>query len=261
MGVVNITPDSFYDGGRHFDAGAAISHAERLITEGADIIDLGAESTRPGADAVPEEVELVRLLPVLRALRDAGVPVSVDTLKPGVMRVAAGEGASMLNDVRALAAEGALDAAAASDCAVCLMHMRGEPRTMQKAPRYDNVVAEVREFLRQRAGAALGAGIPAERIVVDPGFGFGKTVEHNMSLLRNLAALGVLGFPVLAGLSRKSSLGAITGRAPDDRLAASLGAMLLAVERGAAIVRVHDVAQTRDVLAVRAAMLEADAQE
>lgn len=167
----------------------------------------------------------------------------------------------MLNDVRALAAEGALDAAAASDCAVCLMHMRGEPRTMQKAPRYDNVVAEVREFLRQRAGAALGAGIPAERIVVDPGFGFGKTVEHNMSLLRNLAALGVLGFPVLAGLSRKSSLGAITGRAPDDRLAASLGAMLLAVERGAAIVRVHDVAQTRDVLAVRAAMLEADAQE
>ena len=257
MGVLNVTPDSFSDRGRFFERERAIEHANRMIAEGADILDVGGESTRPGAEPVPEDEELRRLLPVLQALRDASVPVSVDTMKPGVMRAAIGEGASMINDVNAFRAEGALDAVAKSDAAVCIMHMLGNPRTMQSAPRYDNVVAEVRQFLAERARAAQTAGVAPERMVVDPGFGFGKTVAHNMTLLRELHELAVLGFPIMFGASRKASLGAITGRAAEDRLHASVAAALLAAERGAAIVRVHDVAPTRDALAVLSAMLEA----
>jgi dihydropteroate synthase len=194
------------------------------------------------------------VLPVLDALRDLALPISVDTTKPAVMRAAIAAGASMINDITALAVPGALDAVAASDAAVCLMHMRGEPKTMQADPAYADVVAEVREFLLARAGACVAAGIARDRIAVDPGFGFGKTVEHNLALLRELGAIAALGFPVLAGWSRKSSLGRITGRGPEERLAASLAAALIAAQHGARIVRVHDVAATRDVLAVLAAV-------
>ena len=250
MGIVNVTPDSFSDGGRFLDPGRAIEQANRLVEEGADILDIGGESTRPGADPVPVEEELARVLPVLRAVRDLPLPVSVDTLKPEVMRVVLAEGASMINDVSALRAPGALDAVQGSRCGLCLMHMQGEPRTMQAAPHYGNVVAEVRAFLAQRIAACEAAGIARERLVIDPGFGFGKSGRHNLTLLRGLQALRELGVPVLAGLSRKSTLGTITGRGSEDRLAASLAAALLAVERGASIVRVHDVAATRDVLLI-----------
>jgi dihydropteroate synthase len=250
MGIVTVTPDSFSDGGRFLDPAYAIEHANRLVEEGADILDIGGESTRPGADPVPVEEELARVLPVLRAVRDLPVPISVDTLKPEVMRAVLAEGASMINDVNALRAPGALDAAKGSRCGLCLMHMQGEPRTMQAAPHYEDVVAEVRAFLAQRIAACEAAGIARERLVIDPGFGFGKSVRHNLTLLRGLQALRELGIPVLAGLSRKSTLGTITGRGSEDRLAASLAAALLAVERGASIVRVHDVAATRDVLLI-----------
>jgi dihydropteroate synthase len=254
MGVVNVTPDSFYDGGRHASTAAAIAHARRLADEGADLLDIGGESSRPGSDAVSLDDELARVLPVLDALRDLALPISVDTTKPAVMRAAIAAGASMINDITALAVPGALDAVAASDAAVCLMHMRGEPKTMQADPAYADVVAEVREFLLARAGACVAAGIARDRIAVDPGFGFGKTVEHNLALLRELGAIAALGFPVLAGWSRKSSLGRITGRGSEERLAASLAAALIAAQHGARIVRVHDVAATRDVLAVLAAV-------
>ena len=250
MGIVNVTPDSFSDGGQFFDSARAIEHASRLVEEGADILDIGGESTRPGAQPVPAAEELARVLPVLKATRDLPVPVSVDTLKPEVMRAALAEGASMINDVNALRAPGALDAVRASGCGLCLMHMQGEPRTMQTAPHYDDVVAEVKAFLARRIGACEAAGIGRERLVIDPGFGFGKSGQHNLALLRGLGALRELGVAVLAGLSRKSTLGTITGRGSEDRLAASLAAALLAVERGAAIVRVHDVAATRDALLV-----------
>jgi dihydropteroate synthase len=254
-GVVNVTPDSFSDGGHYLEPAAAIAHARELVDEGADLIDIGAESSRPGADvAVPPEEELRRLLPVLKGLRDLPVPVSVDTVKPEVMRQAIAEGASMVNDINALRAPGALEAVAASDAAVCLMHMQGEPRTMQREPRYDDVVAEVRAFLAGRVAAAEARGIARERIVIDPGFGFGKTVAHNFELLRNLHRLAEMGLPVMAGWSRKSTLGAVTGRAAGERLAGSIAAALLAVQHGATIVRVHDVAATRDALAVLAAM-------
>jgi dihydropteroate synthase len=254
MGVVNVTPDSFSDGGRTLDPTAAIDRAKALIEEGADILDVGAESSRPGARGVSAEEELSRLMPVLQGLRECPVPVSVDTAKPEVMRAAIAAGAAMINDIGALRAAGALQAVAASDAGVCLVHMRGEPRTMQQSPSYDDVVAEVGAFLEQRVAAAEGAGIARERIVVDPGFGFGKTAAHNFELLRKLDRIAALGLPVLAGWSRKSTLGAITGRGAGDRLAASLAAALLAVERGARIVRVHDVAATRDALAVLAAL-------
>ncbi len=254
MGVVNVTPDSFSDGGRFLDSGTAIDHARRLVGEGADIVDVGGESTRPGARPVDAAEELRRVLPVIRALRDASVPVSVDTLKPEVMRAAIAEGASIVNDVYALRAPGALDALCASDAGICLMHMQGEPRTMQAAPHYGDVVREVKSFLQERMSAAASAGIAGERVAVDPGFGFGKTVGHNLELLRRLPELAELGAPVLVGLSRKSTLGAITGRPASERLAASLAAALLAVLRGATIVRVHDVAATRDALAVLAAV-------
>ncbi len=250
MGIVNVTPDSFSDGGQFLDPAAAIEHAARLVEEGADILDIGGESTRPGAEPVSAEEELARVLPVLRAARDLPVPVSVDTLKPQVMRAVLDEGASMINDVNALRAPGALEAVRGSNCGLCLMHMQGEPRTMQAAPRYDDVLAEVKAFLAQHIAACEAAGVARERLVIDPGFGFGKSGQHNLALLRGLSALRDLGIPVLAGLSRKSTLGTITGRGSEDRLAASLAAALLAVERGAAIVRVHDVAATRDALLV-----------
>jgi dihydropteroate synthase len=254
MGVVNVTPDSFYDGGRHADAAAAIAHARQLVAEGADLLDVGGESSRPGAASVTAEEELVRILPVLAGIADLGVPVSVDTIKPEVMRAALERGATMINDITALATPGAVELVATSDAAVCLMHMQGSPRTMQAEPTYADVTAEVRDFLADRAAACIRAGIARDRIVVDPGFGFGKTVGHNLTLLARLGEIAALGFPVLAGWSRKSSLGRITGRPADDRLAASVAAAMLAVQRGAKIVRVHDVAATRDALAVLAAV-------
>jgi len=253
MGVVNVTPDSFSDGGHSLDPGAAIAHARRLVEEGADLIDIGAESSRPGAQAVSAEQELSRLLPVLEGLRDLPIPISVDTTKPEVMRAAIGEGAAMINDIGALRLPGAFEAVSACDAGVCLMHMQGEPRTMQREPRYADVVAEVRAFLAERVAAAEASGIARERIVIDPGFGFGKTVEHNFELLRSLGRLAEIGLPVMAGWSRKSTLGAVTGRGATERLAASIAAALLAAQHGAKILRVHDVAATRDALAVLAA--------
>ena len=254
MGVVNVTPDSFSDGGRFEDAEAAIAHALSLIEDGADILDVGGESSRPGAAPVSVEEELRRVLPVVRQLRD--VPVSVDTRRPEVMRAALDFGASMINDIEALSAPGALEAVAKSDCAVCLMHKQGEPATMQRDPHYDDVVGEVKAFLEQRVKAAQGAGIAAGRIVVDPGFGFGKTVAHNLELLRHLEKFSSLKLPVLAGLSRKSSLEKITGRAVGERLAGSLAMALLALQGGARILRVHDVKETRDVISVWEAFQE-----
>ena len=257
MGVVNVTPDSFSDGGRFLDPPAAIAHARQLIAEGADLLDIGAESSRPGAAAeVSAEEELRRLLPVLRGLRDATVPLSVDTIKPEVMRAAIAEGASMINDINALRASGALEAVADTDVAVCLMHMQGTPGTMQQDPSYADVVTEVKAFLSQRIEAARAAGISLDRISIDPGFGFGKTLEHNLALLRELRAFDALGVPVLAGWSRKSSLGKITGKPADDRLAASIAAAVIAAQNGAGILRVHDVAATRDALAVLNAVKE-----
>jgi dihydropteroate synthase len=254
MGVVNVTPDSFYDGGRYAAAPAAIEHARRLVAEGADLLDVGGESSRPGAESVAADEELARVLPVLDALREVGVPLSVDTTKPEVMRAALDRGAAMINDITALGAPEALAVVARSQAAVCLMHMQGRPRTMQADPVYADVVGEVRDFLAARAAACVAAGVARERIVLDPGFGFGKTVDHNLALLARLGEIAALGFPVLAGWSRKSSLGRITGREAGDRLPGSLAAALLAVERGARIVRVHDVAATRDALAVLTAV-------
>ena len=250
MGVLNVTPDSFSDGGRFVEREHALDHARQMVADGADIVDIGGESTRPGALPVPEDVELERVIPLVESLAREGMRVSVDTVKPGVMRAAIAAGACMINDVRALQQPGALAAVAAGSAAVCLMHMQGEPRTMQADPHYDDVVTEVRDFLVERARACEAAGIVRERIVVDPGFGFGKTVAHNLALLRALGVLAVSGYPVLVGLSRKSTLGRITGRGPDDRVAASVAAALAAVARGALIVRVHDVRETVDALKV-----------
>lgn len=248
MGVVNVTPDSFSDGGRFLEADAAVAHARGMIDEGVDLVDVGGESTRPGAAPVTEAEELARILPVVTALRD--FPVSVDTRRPAVMRAVLGAGASMINDVGALTAPGALDLVAGSDCAVCLMHKKGDPATMQDDPRYADVVAEVRDYLAARIAACEAAGIARSRIVADPGFGFGKTVEHNLTLLKRLPELAVLGVPLAAGWSRKSSLGRITGRDSGERLAASLAAALLALVGGARILRVHDVKETRDAVLV-----------
>ncbi len=251
MGIVNVTPDSFHDGGRHETAAAAIAHAHRLISEGADLIDLGGESTRPGASPISADAELARIAPVLEALRDTGVPVSIDTRQPAVMRAVLAAGAAMINDVQALRADGAIAAVVGTDASVCLMHMQGQPRTMQAAPRYDDVVAEVLAFLRARIDACVEAGIDRSRVIVDPGFGFGKRIEDNVALLRALPRLVALGVPVLVGVSRKSMIGTMTGRtATDDRLAGSVAAALWAARHGAAVLRVHDVAATRDVLAV-----------
>lgn len=250
MGIVNVTPDSFSDGGRHASTLGAIDHAQRLIEEGADILDIGGESTRPGAAYVSEQDELDRVLPVIEGLRNIAIPISIDTYKPAVMRAALSAGASMVNDVNALQTDGALDVVAKRDAGICLMHKQGTPATMQQRPIYRDVLEEVGTFLHERIAAIEAAGVARGRIAIDPGFGFGKTVEHNLELLRHLDSLKTLGVPILAGLSRKSMLGAITGRDVGDRVAASVTAAMLAVQRGAAIVRVHDVRETVDALKI-----------
>lgn len=254
MGIVNVTPDSFSDGGRFGSVEAAVRQARQLMDEGADILDIGGESTRPGAAPVPAAEELDRVLPVLERIADSPVPLSIDTYKPEVMVAALAAGASMVNDVKALREPGALDAVVRSDAAVCLMHMRGTPQTMQLDPKYGDVVGEVCAFLHDRIAACEAAGIDRERIVIDPGFGFGKTKAHNIDLLRHLDKVTALGLPVLAGLSRKSVLGTITARNVGERVPSSVAAALVAVYRGAAIVRVHDVGATRDALAVYGAI-------
>ncbi len=252
MGIVNVTPDSFSDGGDHFGTDAAVAHGLRLAEEGADLLDVGGESTRPGADAVDVDEEMRRVVPVIERLaRETALPISVDTSRPEVMRAAVDAGAGMINDVYGLRRDAALDTAVSLGVPVVLMHMLGEPRSMQESPRYDDVVAEVHRFLAERIFAAEMAGIDKKRIVVDPGFGFGKMREHNLLLLANLDRFADLGVPVLAGLSRKRTIGEITGRdLPAARVHGSVAAHLLAVERGARIVRVHDVAATVDALAV-----------
>jgi dihydropteroate synthase len=250
MGILNVTPDSFADGGRHGDVAHAIAHARQMAADGAAIVDVGGESTRPGATPVAEDEELRRVVPVVGALARDGFVVSVDTRRAAVMRAAIAAGAAMVNDVTALRGAGAMEAVAGSRAAVCLMHMQGEPATMQDAPRYDDVGAEVIAFLLARAQAAEDAGIARERIVLDPGFGFGKTLEHNLQLMRALPRLVAAGYPVLVGLSRKGALGTVTGRPVQERLPASIAAALAAVARGAAIVRVHDVRETVDALKV-----------
>ena len=252
MGIVNVTPDSFSDGGQHADTRAALAHCERLLAEGADMLDIGGESTRPGAEPVGPALELARVLPVLEGALKLGCPVSVDSFKPEVMQQALALGADIVNDINALRARGAAEVVAAhASCGVCLMHMRGAPLTMQQRPEYGDVLAEVLDFLRERSEALQVLGVADERIVLDPGIGFGKSVEHNIELLRRQRELLALGRPLLIGWSRKSTLGAITGRAaPQERVAASLAAALAAVESGASIVRVHDVAATVDALKV-----------
>ncbi|ARP91536.1 dihydropteroate synthase [Bordetella genomosp. 9] len=250
MGIVNVTPDSFSDGGRHNDPDAAIAHARRLVEEGAHILDIGGESTRPGAAPVSEQDELARVLPLVEGLRDCGVPLSVDTFKPGVMRAVLDAGADMINDIHGFRQPGAVEAVAASRCGLCVMHMKGEPGTMQDNPEYSDLLGEIGGFLHERAQALRAAGVDARRIVLDPGFGFGKTQEQNYELLRRLQSLQASGYPLLAGLSRKSMIGHATGRDVSQRLAGSLAGALACVARGAAIVRVHDVAATVDALKV-----------
>ena len=258
MGVVNVTPDSFSDGGQFFDARAAIDHAKRLVDEGADLLDIGGESSRPGAAPLPLDEEMRRVMPVLEACVTFGKPVSIDTYKPEVMREAANAGASMLNDIWAFQRGKALEmalGAAEQGIALCAMHMQRDPATMQDNPRYDDVTAEVRRFLAARVNAFVSAGVPRDQIVIDPGFGFGKTVAHNMQLLRELHSFTALGVPVLTGLSRKSSIGSITGRQdPQERVYGSVAAALIAAQNGATILRVHDVAATRDALAILVAV-------
>ncbi len=255
MGVLNVTPDSFSDGGRYADVAAAVDHALRMVDEGAGMIDVGGESTRPGARAVGAEDEIRRVVPVIEALAArTKVPISVDTSKPAVMTAAVRAGATFINDVRALREPGALEAAAATGAAICLMHMQGEPRTMQLDPRYDDVVAEVRDFLRDRAEACRAQGIARDRLVIDPGIGFGKRLEHNLALLAGLRALTGLGWPVLVGVSRKSMLGALLGRAVDERVAGGIAVATAAVLARASIVRAHDVGPTVDAVKVAVAL-------
>jgi len=251
MGILNVTPDSFSDGGRHHALEFALEGAERMIKDGVDIIDIGGESTRPGSPSVPVEEELRRVMPVIYALRELDVPLSIDTCKPEVMREAIIAGADMINDINGFRAPGALEAVRDSACGLCLMHMQGTPQDMQAQPDYADVVGEVTAFLRERVEALLAAGVVRERITIDPGFGFGKTVEHNYALLRGISDMQhELGLPVLAGLSRKSMIGAVTGRPVEQRFAGSLGGALAAIAQGARIVRVHDVAETVDALRV-----------
>ena len=250
MGILNATPDSFSDGGMFVGREQALDHARRMAADGADIIDIGGESSRPGATPVTEDVELERVIPLVEALVREGMRVSVDTVKPAVMRAALVAGAGMINDVRALREPGSMEAVAESNAAVCLMHMRGEPRTMQAEPRYDDVVKDVLGFLVERAHNCEAAGIARDRIVIDPGIGFGKTLAHNLLLLHSIGQFQATGYPVMAGISRKSMLGVIAGRNMNQRAAASVAAALAAVARGAAIVRVHDVRETVDALNV-----------
>lgn len=250
MAVINLTPDSFSGDGLGCDLNAALQHAEAAIDAGAHILDVGGESSRPGAEPVGEQEELDRVIPLVERLAHGPIPVSVDTVKPAVMQAALDAGASMINDINAFGEPGALDTVCGSNAALCVMHMRGMPRTMQTQPQYTDVLMEVSDYLRSRAGLLRDAGVSPDRIVIDPGFGFGKSLEHNLTLLRSLNALVDSGYPVLAGMSRKSMLGAITGRSVGERLVVSAAAALIAVQRGASIVRVHDVAATRDVLAL-----------
>lgn len=254
MGIVNLTPDSFSGDGLVGHVDKAIQHARQQLEAGSDILDIGAESSRPGAVPTPEDEELRRLIPVLREITAWGVPVSVDTYKPAVMRAALEAGASMINDITGMARQEARSAVAGSNCAVCVMHMQGQPGTMQQAPNYDDVVSEVRAFLNGCVERCCAAGIERDRLVIDPGFGFGKTLQHNLALFRAISA-GALGdLPLLVGVSRKSMLGAITGRPVEQRLASSVAAALLAAQKGAKILRVHDVGATRDALAVWSAI-------
>jgi len=251
MGILNVTPDSFSDGGQFASLDLAITHAEQMIADGVDIIDIGGESTRPGAVTVSVDEELRRIMPLVYALRDCGKPLSVDTRRPEVMREVIQAGVDMINDVEGFRAEGALRLLSESDCALCIMHMQGKPQTMQHMPHYDDVVAEVGEFLLERAAAAARVGIDRRRLCIDPGFGFGKNLSHNLTLLRQLGDVqATVGLPVLAGLSRKSMIGTLTGRPAEQRLAGSIGAALAAIVQGARIVRVHDVAETVDAIKV-----------
>ncbi|VCU71410.1 Dihydropteroate synthase [Pigmentiphaga humi] len=250
MGILNVTPDSFSDGGRNLAFDAAVAHARQLIDEGADMLDIGGESTRPGAAPVPLDEELARLLPLIEALRGCGVPLSIDTFKPAVMRAVLDAGADMINDIYGFRQPGAIEAVARGTSGLCLMHMQGEPRTMQQAPVYRDVAGEVSAFLDAQAQRLLAAGIARERICLDPGFGFGKTAPHNYELMRRLPEVGALGYPLLVGVSRKTMIGAVTGKPVDDRVSGSIAGALAAVARGAAIVRVHDVAATVDALKV-----------
>jgi dihydropteroate synthase len=260
MGILNVTPDSFSDGGRFAQRDAALAHARRMVGEGAAIIDIGGESTRPGANPATLEEELARVIPVIEALRaESPVFISVDTSKPGVMRAATRAGADIINDVRALTDPGALDAAAATGAGICLMHMLGDPRTMQDAPRYDDVVADVAAFLAARIAACRDAGIGTAKLAIDPGFGFGKRVADNLALLKHLGRFRGLGAALAVGLSRKSMLAKLTGRGVDDRIAGSVALAAIAVLNGARIVRAHDVAATLDAVRVAAATVQGEA--
>lgn len=259
MGIVNVTPDSFSDGGQYNRLEGAIDHAARLVAEGANILDVGGESTRPGAAAVATEDELERVVPVIEALRQRfPVPVSVDTSKAAVMQAAIDAGVQMINDVCALQQDGALEVAAATDVELCLMHMQGEPRTMQHEPRYDDVVCDVKAFLQQRIEACSAAGIDRHRLWLDPGFGFGKSMRHNYQMLQRLQAFHELQLPLLVGMSRKSMIGHVTDRDVDERVAGSVAAATIAAIKGARIIRVHDVKETVDAMRVVAATLEGD---
>ena len=251
MGILNMTPDSFSDGGRFVAIEAALDRVERMIADGVDIIDIGGESTRPGAAPVSLQEELDRVMPVVYALRECGRPLSIDTFKPPVMREVLAAGADMINDINAFSAPGAMEAVQDSDCGLCVMHMQAQPQSMQENPRYGDVVKEVADYLGERVQALEAAGVERTRICIDPGFGFGKTLEHNLALLKNIASLrDALHLPVLAGLSRKATIGAITGKPPQERMAGSVAAALVAVTNGAKIVRVHDVGETVDALRV-----------
>jgi dihydropteroate synthase len=260
MGILNVTPDSFSDGGEWFDFAEAVEHGRALVAEGADILDVGGESTRPGADPVTLDEELRRVVPVVRALRDTGAQLSVDTMKLTVAEAAVEAGATLVNDVTAFRHDPELAGFVADrGCDCCLMHMLGEPRTMQLDPRYDDVVDDVRAFLEARVEFAVGEGVREERIIVDPGIGFGKTLQHNLELLRRLEEIVAIGLPVVIGTSRKSFLGRLTGRDdPHERVAATVATTVLALERGATVFRVHDVAPTKDALTVATATLRAD---
>ena len=261
MGILNVTPDSFSDGGRFDNVDSALRQAERMLAEGVDILDVGGESTRPGAAAVSLDEEMARVLPVIERIHaELDVPVSIDTSKPELMQAAIDAGAGMINDVSALSAPGAIAAVADAAVPVCLMHMLGRPRTMQTAPQYDDVVADIIGYLGRRVAECEDGGIARGRLLLDPGFGFGKTLQHNLVLLRDLSAFQALGLPVLVGISRKSMLGSVTGRAVDGRLAAGVAAAVMAVERGARIVRVHDVAETVDALKMWRAVTDADVE-
>lgn len=251
MGILNVTPDSFSDGGRFDALEFAVSRAEQMLSDGVDIIDIGGESSRPGVAPVPLAEELRRVMPVVYALRDCGKPLSIDTYKPEVMREALAADADMINDINGFRGQGAVEAVADADCALCVMHMQGEPQNMQSKPQYEDVVGEVSSFLRERLAVLEAAGVARQRLVIDPGFGFGKTLEHNLALMRDMGRMqDAFGLPLLAGMSRKSMIGGLTGKLVEARLAGSLAAALAATAQGVQILRVHDVAETVDALAV-----------